>query len=424
MVITTETTDNTKTRDDLEVQKGATLPVTTNFNTSLNIVSGWQRIWLACRVRGTILKIALQCYGSFSKAFKAARSLQAFKKSVEANTSLKRCVKIEGKYYFGIYIPAYPSAIFNRFVATELNRMLPHHQPVNKMQVVQIAITNKCPMKCEHCFEWNNLNQKETFTSDELKQIIAAFQAEGCTQFHFTGGEPLVQMNKLEELIGFTSRSSECWVLTSGLNLSVENATRLKNAGATGVVISLDHYDAEMHNLFRGNAHAFENVMIAVEHANRVKLVTAFSICLTRSFVSEKNLMKYAGLAKDCGVSFVQLLEPKAVGHYEGKQVTLSKEHFDLLDSFYGKINFNKLFKDYPVYIYHGHYQRKIGCLSGGKWVLYIDSAGFIDACPFCQTKSYDARDMLSGKLTPGKIQLGGCPSYPGKQEGNKRTNF
>ncbi len=399
--------------EELGVSDGNPMVHPVGFYTGPITINGLARVWVAVRVKLTILLLALKCYRSLPKALQAIRGLQAFKKSVYGKGKLRRCVKIEGKYHFALYVPAFPSKIFNRFIQTELNRIIPHLIPVNCLQTIQLAVTNKCPMQCEHCFEWNNLNQPETFSAEEIEKIIKAFQQEGCSIIHFTGGEPLVRMVKLETLIRFACKSSECWVLTSGQNLTMENAVRLKKAGATGVVISLDHFEAAIHNVFRGSDHAFEGAMQAVENANQVNLVTAFSICMTRSFVSQKNLLQYAELAKNCGVSFVQLLEPKAVGHYEGKAVTLNKEDFDLLDAFYLDINFNPKYKDYPIFIYHGYHQRKIGCLSGGNRVLYIDSAGFINACPFCQTRSYHANDIISGKLNVKQINIGGCPSYP-----------
>ncbi len=64
-------------------------------------------------------------------------------------------------------------------------------------------------------------------------------------------------MDLLEDLIRHTSPCSECWVNTSGLNLTRENADRLKQAGATGVDISVNHYEPKMHNAFRGKVQAF-----------------------------------------------------------------------------------------------------------------------------------------------------------------------
>jgi len=133
---------------------------------------------------------------------------------------------------------------------------------------------------------------------------------------------------------------------------------------------------------------------------------------MTRSFVNEENLMRFADLAASAGVSFVQLLEPKVVGHYEDKDIRLSDEHLDIAGKFYLNINFNPAFRDYPVFVYHGYYQRRLGCMSGGTLSLYIDSAGLINACPFCHTGSHDAHDILSGDLMVRQIRMEGCPVF------------
>jgi MoaA/NifB/PqqE/SkfB family radical SAM enzyme len=49
-------------------------------------------------------------------------------------------------------------------------------------------------------------------------------------------------------------------VLSSGFNFTRENARSLKQAGLTGVVISLDHFDPEKHNAFRGFNNSFNDV--------------------------------------------------------------------------------------------------------------------------------------------------------------------
>jgi MoaA/NifB/PqqE/SkfB family radical SAM enzyme len=158
--------------------------------------------------------------------------------------------------------------------------------------------------------------------------------------------------------------------------------------------------------------HAFDHAINAVRHAQDAGMLTAFSICVTRSFVSKQNLLKYAQLARDCGVAFVQLLEPKPVGHYEGKAVTLGKEQIDILEDFYLTFNFNKEFRDYPVVLYHGFHQRRIGCMSGGDRILYIDSAGNVNACPFCQTKNFHTSQIISGAISINDMSIGGCPVY------------
>jgi hypothetical protein len=64
----------------------------------------------------------------------------------------------------------------------EITYLIPHSKPVNRLQVLQLAITNDCPLRREHYFEWNNLNKPEVFSEEEMKVIVNKFQEFGvCT---------------------------------------------------------------------------------------------------------------------------------------------------------------------------------------------------------------------------------------------------
>jgi len=318
------------------------------------VINGWERKWVDLRVKLTFLRIALGCYKSPVMAVRVIRKLLAFKRAINGKEGTRRCVKTSGKYYFGMYIPGYPSPLFNRYIQTELYRIAPHTLPVNNLQVLQLAITARCPLRCEHCFEWKNLNREDPFTTEELVQLVKKFGAEGLAQLHLTGGEPMVKQTRLTEIISRSASEHEIYILSSGLNITMENALALKKAGATGVIISLDHVDPNEHNRFRGSAHAYNNAIAAVSNAREAGLVTALSICITRAFISSANLFAYIRLAKDLGVGFVQILEPKAVGHYEDQKIELNRAELDLLEKFYLTINHSPEYRDFPIILYHG----------------------------------------------------------------------
>lgn len=383
------------------------------YTYDMKIVTGFQRKWIDITIGFHILMLAIRNYKSFGKALKVVKALYLFKKSVMGDVETK-LVKLKGKFYHSCYIPAYPSKKFDQYIEAEFHRIAPLGKETNALKLIIFAITTKCPLRCEHCFEWNNLNSKETFTLMELKAIVAKFQQEGISQFHFSGGEPMVRVKDLVQLIKTASRQSDFYMLTSGYNFTADNASALKQAGLTGVNISLDHYDGEMHNAFRGFNNSYADVLNAIRHAQEQDLLVTLSLCVTRNFISWNNLMKYMKLAKSLGVAFVQLLEPKAVGHYEGKDVFLGEDDMQLLDKFFLEMNFSSPYREFPALIYHGYYQRRIGCLAGGDRNLYIDSKGYINACPFCHTKHANIKDALyqegtfrSGIVKPGCAQYG-----------------
>jgi MoaA/NifB/PqqE/SkfB family radical SAM enzyme len=271
-----------------------------------------------------------------------------------------------------------------------------------------MAITKKCPMHCEHCFEWNALNKPDVLSLEDIRTMVRRFYDLGTGQIQLTGGEPMTRLDDMLEIIRTSPRDIEFWVLSSGALFTPTNARRLKEAGLTGVVISLDHYDRDAHNTFRGHPQAYDWALRAVRAANEVGLVTALSLCATRSFISEANLMAYADMARRMGVSFIQVLEPRAEGHYAGKDVELHPDQLKLLDAFFEMMNTDPAYADYPIVNYHGYVQHRYGCLLSGDRSIYVDTDGDMLACPFCRTKGGSAL-ADNYKETLERIRTSGC---------------
>jgi MoaA/NifB/PqqE/SkfB family radical SAM enzyme len=117
--------------------------------------------------------------------------------------------------------------------------------------------------------------------------------------------------------------------------------------------------------------------------------------------------MTYAELARKMGVSFIQLLEPRATGHYSGREVGLNEVQLKMLDHFYHQMNFTRKYREYPIICYHGHYQRKVGCFGAGNRSVYVDTDGDFHACPFCRSKmgsvlTDDFEQKLAGLMEAG----------------------
>jgi MoaA/NifB/PqqE/SkfB family radical SAM enzyme len=355
----------------------------------------WECFFVRTRAKLRIVKLALKAYKSVKKARAALGHFMAFKKMIVGGNGKRKLAVKHGKYGFGLYVPPFPSENFDRFVLTEMNRFIPHQLPVNAHQQVNFAITTHCPMRCEHCFEWDNLNHPETFTIDELKKITGILQDEGLGHISLSGGEPMVRFKEMLELISTGSKSTEWWVLTSGFNLTKERALQLQAAGATGVVVSIDHHEPEVHNLFRGHPQAFTHASRAVAAASAAGLFTAVSVCITRQNATRDFIMKHLEMCYCLGADYVQWLEPRAEGHYRGRDVMLGKESIALLENMFETLNHDPAFEYLPTIVYHGYHQRRIGCQSGGKFSFYVDAAGMVHSCPFCQSHDFKVTEWL-----------------------------
>ncbi len=365
-------------------------------------------VWLAIRLR--IFYLACKVLKNPVLIFKTYNRLINLRKLTWGG-NIKKLYKIDRKYYFNLYTPGWPSKVYDNICKSELRRHTPNNVLAEKTFFAFLAITRKCPMRCEHCFEWDNLNQKESFTKNDLLKVIDIYQEQGVQQFHFSGGEPMTMFKDLVEILEHTKDKSECWVVTSGFNCTAENAMKLKNAGCKGVVVSIDHYIPELHNIFRGHENAFEHATAAVKAVKDAGMVSAISVCATKAFIDGGHLMPYFEFAKDMGVHFVQILEPRQIGHYEGQNVLLEEKHIKKLETFFKEVNHSIIYRDHPILMYHGYHQRRVGCFAGSRSV-YIDSAGDVHSCPFCHTSSFNIIDLIrEGKTNiPKKENV--CPQF------------
>ncbi len=375
------------------------------------LISGFEMRSIHFHMRLGLLGIALTSYQNPLDWLRALKHLTGLRRQFLGNHRLQKMAYAGGRYYMGLYTPGWKSGGYATFMRSQLNDFKRVMGKVNRFNTVFMAVTKKCSLQCEHCFEWEHLNKKDVLTQEKLSLMVKKVQTAGVSQIQFSGGEPLLKVDWLVQVLKGAAKTTDFWVVTSGFKLTRENAHALKIAGLTGVIVSLDHFIPEKHNVFRGFKDAFYWVEEAVKQAKAHELVVALSLCATKEFLSKENLMAYMELAKKWGVSFVQFLEPKAVGHYKDKDVTLRPEQLTLLEDFFMQMNFDSAYASFPIITYHGQYQRRLGCFSAGVKGLYVDTDGDINPCPFCQTKMGSLLDADFGENL-GAMAMGGCPSY------------
>jgi MoaA/NifB/PqqE/SkfB family radical SAM enzyme len=203
----------------------------------------------------------------------------------------------------------------------------------------------------------------------------------------------------------------DCWLLTSGFGFTREKAASLHQAGLMGAQISLDHWEEDKHNAFRNNGKSFALLKEAVKNCLENEIMVSLSLCATRDFVTEENLMKYAITAKNMGAHFIRILEPRAIGKFSQHDVRLDQKQVELLSEFSIMMNNNPRFRDFPVIAFFGYHQRKLGCFGAGNRYLYVDPNGDVHACPFCRGKMGNLLEEPFGKIIE-KVRLTGCHEF------------
>ena len=376
------------------------------------IISGWREKYINTRIIFSLIKIAWDCYRNSGDVLRGLKYLLELRGKFLGDFKLKKIALVDGKYYRYLYGPGWKGDIFNKFMVSQLNDFKPVGQDTYRFNNVIMAITKKCALQCDHCFEWESLNKRENLSTGERMEIVRKLQKEGVSEIQFSGGEPLLKVDRILEILDSADKNlTSFWIDTSGFKFTEENARHLKEAGLTGVFVSLDHYDPALHNKFRGFKDAFYWAETAVRNALEQGFVVSLSVCITREFASRQNLVTYMEMSRYMCEAFVQFLEPKAVGHFKGKDVLLLPEHLEVIEEIYVEYNFSSKYLSYPSITYHGYYQRRHGCFCGGYKGFYVDTDGDINPCPFCQKKSGNLKDD-DLEVTLASLKNTGCIDY------------
>lgn len=371
-----------------------------------NRSTGSRQILIRRLIWINILFVALRVFKNPFVAIKNLNALRQLRNRYRSNKALPKYARSGKRYFVNYNTPGWPSPAFNRYAAHQLRRF--SAAPVPTLHTLVFAITKKCGFQCEHCCEWLNLNKAETLSKEDLLLIIHRFHALGIAQVQLSGGEPLNRLHDIYFLLDNAPKGIDFWLYTTGHSLTQSKARSLKESGLTGITISLDHCEEEKHNAFRGIKDAFEKAIQAARFAREQDMLVCFSLCATREFISEENLLKYAALARQLDVSFIQVLEPKAVGHYAGKDVLLNNEQQLILETFTDTFNYDPAYAAYPTIVYHDYNKRRFGCSGSGADYVYVDTDGHVHTCPFCQQKLFSAfDDALPGLLL--QMKTSGC---------------
>jgi len=355
-----------------------------------NIITGLRARLVRICIVINVLFLSVTVNKNPFTGIKTLRRVQKKRRTVQGLPGFTKYIKAGRRYFFSENIPGWPSAAFNGFFRAEIIRSLDQKKRPSLSTVI-FAITSRCRLGCPHCYEWDNISSQDKLTFENLKEIITKIKEYGVNHIQLSGGEPLERFSDLSNLIKFSCEKTDLWMLTSGFGLTFEKASELRKAGLTGADISLDHWNEDEHNKSRNSSKSFYWVSEAVRNCRKAGIATTLSLCAFRSFVKSNNLTRYADLAKEWGVGFIRILEPREAGRYKGKDIALRKEQIDQLEVFFQDFNTSDKFIDYPIVTYPAFNQRRMGCFGAGNRYLYIDSAGEIHACPFCQNSAGNA---------------------------------
>ncbi len=115
---------------------------------------------------------------------------------------------------------------------------------------LRMSVTDRCDFACVYCMppggEDDHALRPDLLSFEEVARLVTLLAQMGIDRVRFTGGEPLVRRDvvRLIELVRRRTGITKLVMTTNGNRLA-ELARPLKDAGLTGVNVSIDTLDAE-----------------------------------------------------------------------------------------------------------------------------------------------------------------------------------
>ena len=287
----------------------------------------------------------------------------------------EKVTRFGDQFVVNTHFPPFPSRAFDNL--TDGFSLIGDSQE-RRLYSVTLAVTNRCPFDCWHCYNAGRSQVDLPLVS--MRRLATQLQDAGAVMVTLTGGEPLLR-NDLEEIVeAFDDRA--CLILgTTGAGLSRDRARRLRAAGLFGVGVSLDSIRQREHDRLRGHDGAFQTALDTLKMAAESGLYPYIVSVATREFIQPDHFHAFMRLAAESGALEVHLLEPSATGKLAGRSdVLLTRSEKDQILAYQEQVAQDDGLPILSSYAYLEGADA-FGC-GAGLTHLYIDGSG--EVCP-CQ---------------------------------------
>jgi MoaA/NifB/PqqE/SkfB family radical SAM enzyme len=300
------------------------------------------------------------------------------------------------------WLPPIPSGPFSRLLLNEAKIAIGRPVP----QTVSIEATRQCGAGCEHCLIKEG--EGELGQEDLISVIDQALELGACI-ITFTEGDPLLREEIFDLIKHVDPNKAVVNLFTPGLEMTVEKAVKLKEAGLYNLIVGVYSSEAEEHDRVRGVAGAHTRAVEAIRIALETGLMVTMS-CHIRSGQVDRITDLYE-FARELGVQELSVWE----GIPRVPEESLAQIEREKIVEIYRRINSTP---GGPRLFSNTHFEgQMLGCLAGRRW-LHVGVDGNVRACPYLE-KSYgnvlnnSLKEIWSSMRASGEFQgfEASCPA-------------
>jgi radical SAM protein with 4Fe4S-binding SPASM domain len=249
-------------------------------------------------------------------------------------------------------------------------------------------ITNACNLRCKHCIASSGESFREELSDQAHERILDELISNKVAFISFTGGEPLINKNRLFRLAKKARKNGiALWLATNAILATPEIAAELADIGFNDVQISIDGF--ANHDLVRGHG-ALEKTIAGIKNLQNAGMETTLCMAVMRPCIKEVDDVINWSLENNVQrIKFIRFL-PLGRGAIntdlefsKEEEIEVAKKLFDLKNKYEGRIRL-VLNDSYPSFA--GYREDDIITVTGwdccsARVYCYINSKGEMAPC-------------------------------------------
>ncbi|MGB7444679.1 MAG: nif11-class peptide radical SAM maturase 3 [Coleofasciculaceae cyanobacterium] len=272
-------------------------------------------------------------------------------------------------------------------------------------------ITLKCNLACQHCGSRAGKARAKELSTAEALEMVRQLAEVGIKEVTLIGGEAFLRPDWLEISQAITKAGMVCGMTTGGYGITLETASRMKEAGIKVVSVSVDGLEAT-HNRLRGRNNSWQWAFETMNHFQQVGISFGCNTQINR--LSAPELPRLYELIRDARAKAWQIQLTVPMGNAADNSDILLQP-YELLDLYPMIARLVKRAKQEGVRVqpgnnigYYGPYERLLrggsawsfwqGC-NAGLSTLGIEADGTIKGCPSLPTSAYAGGNIREHSL-------------------------
>ena len=199
---------------------------------------------------------------------------------------------------------------------------------------VQLEITNKCNLRCVHCYTKSGEKRPKELTFKELKRLIDELANLGVAEISLSGGEPLLRKDFVKIAKYIKKYDIDLTLNTNGTLLNKNKVQTLTDLKFDFVSVSIHGNNPKIHNQITQSLNSYEKAINGIKILKSEGVRVGITAAITNLNINEISLIFEKSLELGVDSFYTFRFLPIGRGKMYSKELEITpKQHKMLLET-------------------------------------------------------------------------------------------